>query len=170
HEAAARFLAADGRAAEQVAAHLMRLHPRGDDWIAEALHAAGIDALARGAPEAAIPLLQRDLDEPPPGRARTEIQRVLGSAEARLGRPEAVEHLSSALDEIADPRTLAAATADLTFALGCSGRMGDALSVLKRTIDLIAPQDRELALALEAFLGASSKLLDYHEPLSPRWD
>jgi DNA-binding CsgD family transcriptional regulator len=170
HEAAARLLLAERRPTQEVAAHLMRLHPRGEDWIADTLLAAGLEATARGAPDAATPLLRRALEEAPPDRSRTQVLLALGAAEARLGRPAAVEHLTAAIEDITDPRTLAAATSDLTLALGFSGRMTDALSALNRTIEVIAPQDRELALALEAILGASSKLADYHEPLSPRWD
>ena len=52
----------------------------------------------------------------PRADGNTEILLALGSAEAQLGRPDAVEHLSTALDDTTDPRTLAAATANLASA------------------------------------------------------
>jgi len=170
HEAAARLMTADGRPSEEVAAHLVRLQPRGDRWIGETLLAAGRDAAARGAPDVAIALLQRALEEPPEEAAQADVLLALGSAEVRLGRPAAVEHLSSALERVTQPQELAGATLDLMTALAFSGRMNEGFRVLKRTIDVVAPEDRELALALEAALGGATKMGDYRAPLSPRWE
>ena len=90
HLAAARLLDADDRPAHEVAAHLMRVEPRGDAWIARTLLTAAQDAAARGSPTETAALLRRALREPPPPEERAETRLVLGVAEVRLGEPAGV--------------------------------------------------------------------------------
>ena len=65
------------------------------------------DALARGAPAAAVAWLARALAEPPPPGGRAEVLLELGSAELRLGAPEAVDHLAEAVELSREPELLA---------------------------------------------------------------
>jgi DNA-binding CsgD family transcriptional regulator len=169
HTAAARLLADEGRPSEEVASHLLQLHPGGEEWIADTLLSAGLDALARGAPEAAIPFLRRALDEPPSAAARPDVLAALGAAELNIGHPDAAEHLYAARGHLTEPSKLASTTVALMHALGLGGRIQEALNVVRESIDIVAPRDRETALGLEAILGSMIKISDERMPLSPRW-
>ena len=97
HRRAAELLAADPARADEVAVHLLRTEPAGSPWVAEALCAAADRALARGAPNAAVVLLGRALEEPPAER-RGAVLAALGRAERHAGRTEdAVRHLREAI-------------------------------------------------------------------------
>ena len=69
------------------------------------LRRVAADALARGAPAAAVAWLRRALAEPPPLEARVEVLLELGGAELRVGAPDAIEHLGEAVGLIRDPRS-----------------------------------------------------------------
>jgi DNA-binding CsgD family transcriptional regulator len=170
HAAAARLLAADSRPSEEVAAHLMLLHLDRSSWIADTLLAAGLDAVARGAPDAAIPFLRRALDQPPRPATHLDVLLALGSAEASVGHPDAPQHLHAALEHLEEPSKRASATVALMHALAISGRFTEALRAVDETIESVAPRDRETALGLEAILGGAVKVSDERTPLSPRWD
>ena len=61
------LLAADPARADELAVHLLRTEPGRSPWVGEALCAAGDRAVARGAPNAAVVLLARALEEPASG-------------------------------------------------------------------------------------------------------
>ena len=147
----------------------MRVQPRDDEWVARTLFTAAEDAAGRGAPEAAATLLQRALREPPPPELRDEVRFALGVAQVRLGDMDGIEHLMAALGEISDLRRRSAGTVELMLALGINGRMEESVDVAVRAIDVVAPLDREAALALESVLGATTKLIERPPPLPPRW-
>lgn len=84
HATAASLLAGDGAPAGMVAAHLLSAEPYGEAWIVDALRAAARQALARGAPEAAVSYLRRALAEPPAPSSRLAVVLELGRAEALL--------------------------------------------------------------------------------------
>ena len=65
HRRAARLLHADLAPPGQVAAHLVRVRPAGDDWVLARLREAARAAMDSGAPQAAAGLLDRALAEPP---------------------------------------------------------------------------------------------------------
>src|SRR5215207_6031187 len=100
----------------------------------------------------AIRSLSRNADDPARSGGVAALQRLIAPAttvartwsQFSLGRLDAVEHLSSALE--------------LMTALAFSGRIREGLHVLKRTIDVVAPRDREVALGLEAALGGVIKV------------
>jgi hypothetical protein len=97
HRRAAELLAADGAPLERVAAHLMDAEPDGDAWICTTLSAAARAAMEHGAPEAAIALLERALDEPPPPGDRAALLIDLGVAETvAFSTTAAVAHLRDA--------------------------------------------------------------------------
>ena len=68
HARAARLLAELGASPERVAAQLLLTTPRGDPWVVARLREAAQVALRRGAPDAAMRLLERAQAEPPPRR------------------------------------------------------------------------------------------------------
>jgi DNA-binding CsgD family transcriptional regulator len=102
HADAARRLLAAGAAPARAATHLLATDPAGDPDVAAVLEAAGRDAAARGAPESAVPILERALAEPAaPGR-RPHLLAELGTLESHLGRPDGAEHLRTALQLVTD--------------------------------------------------------------------
>ena len=167
HLAAARLLDAEGRSAEEVAAHLMRVQPRGDPWVARTLLEAA--QAAGGAAGEVASILTRALREPPPAELRAEAELALGVAEIRLDREAGLQRLADAVDRVTDPRRRAAGVAELVMALTLSGRMAEGLAIVERAIDAVAPDDREAALALESVLGAASKHAEPRPQLASRW-
>ena len=94
HERAVRVLQELGAPANQVAAQLLSVPPKGDAAVAALLHDAGRAAFARGAPDSAVGLLARALAEPPPEERRAAILLDLGLSEmlvdgTRRGRAHA---------------------------------------------------------------------------------
>ena len=84
HSRAASLLATEGAASEQVAAHLLSAEPFEEQWVVDALRDAARNALAEGAPEAAVSYLRRALSEPPDPNDRLDVLVELGIAETRL--------------------------------------------------------------------------------------
>lgn len=153
HARAAEILAASGAAEERIAAQVVEAEPAGDPGRVELLRRVGADALARGAPAAAQAWLGRALAEPPPPAARGAVLLELGEAELRLGAPAAVEHLTEAADRIAEPEPRTTAVRRLAHALTQSGSPDRAMDAILQAIDVVASQDEEQALLLEAELG-----------------
>ena len=77
HARAARLLADAHAPRERVAAHLLRSEPAGEQWTADRLRAAARDAVGRGAPHSALPVLERALREGAP-RGRADLLFDLG--------------------------------------------------------------------------------------------
>ncbi|WP_395695195.1 ATP-binding protein [Nocardioides sp.] len=99
HAAAARLLHDRGAPPGQVANHLLRARPMADPWVAAALRRAGAEASGRGAPEAAVTLLERALAEPPPGEELEGTLTETGQALLMLQRhAEAAGVLERALE------------------------------------------------------------------------
>lgn len=94
HRRAAQLL--DREDADRAAAHLLFSEPAGERWAVERLQVAAKRELERGAPDAAVELLERALAEPA-GEDRVEVLAELGQAEALLGRhADAAAHLGEA--------------------------------------------------------------------------
>jgi DNA-binding CsgD family transcriptional regulator len=157
HARAVRILAAGGAAEERIAAQIAESQPVGDAWRVELLRRVAAEALVRGAPGAAVVMLRRALSEPPPSAARVEVLAELGTAEYRLGVPEAVEHLSAAVALTRDPRLLARSVHWLANALTMAGDSDRAVEAIEAAIEVVEPEDRELALELEAELAAHAQ-------------
>jgi DNA-binding CsgD family transcriptional regulator len=157
HRRAADVLAAR-TAPERIAAHLLQCEPKGDRDSVAILRLSGARAFERGAPETAVRYLLRALEEEPDAEIRGDLLRELGVAEARVGRPEAVEHLEQALALASTTSEIGATTRELSIALGALGRMPDAVEALERGIQSLSGRDRELELRLEGELGAFGQL------------
>ncbi|WP_460715051.1 BTAD domain-containing putative transcriptional regulator [Nocardioides dilutus] len=104
HERAAEVLLQHGAAPEQVAAHVLRAPRRGSAATVEILRAAAGTAISRGAPEAAVALLRRALEEPVTGPDRVHVLVELGRVEVNVDGPSAVAHLTEAYAALDDPR------------------------------------------------------------------
>jgi hypothetical protein len=124
HARAAGILAANRASEERVAAQIAQAEPTGDSYWVELLRRVAVDALERGAPAAAVALLGRALLEPPPPASRAAVLLELGSAELRLGAPEAVEHLAAAVRLISEPGLLGSSVRQLANALTMAGSGG----------------------------------------------
>jgi DNA-binding CsgD family transcriptional regulator len=157
HGRAARLLAADGAPSDAVAVHLLALDPRGDPEVAGVLADAAGHALARGAPESAVTLLERALAEPPPEEATAGLLLALGEAQHALERPTAAEHLREAHRLSRDARERGRAALLLTWAVvSGTAEPRDVSELVERSSAELAEIDRDLALRLEAaWLGVA---------------
>jgi DNA-binding CsgD family transcriptional regulator len=158
HARAALILAGAGAPDERVAAQVVKADPAGDLQRVELLRRVAAGALVQGAPAAAAAWLRRALAEPPAPEARAAVLLELGSAELRLGAPEAAEHLAAAAELLRDePVELARAVRQLALALTISGRADQSVASLEGAIELVEPVDPELALMLEGELASHAR-------------
>jgi len=157
HARAAGILTEKGASDERIAAQIAEAEPSGDPDRVELLRRVAADALVRGAPAAAAASLRRALVEPPPATSLAEVLVELGSVEYSLASPEAVGHLTSAVDLITDPGLLAAAVRWLALALTMAGDSDAAVEAIEPVIAVVEPEDREQALLLEAELAAHAQ-------------
>jgi DNA-binding SARP family transcriptional activator len=117
HARAARLLAELGASPERVAAQLLLTTPRGDPWVVARLREAAQLALRRGAPDAAMRLLERAQAEPPPAADRAALAFELGGSAAYVRGPAGVEPLERAYSELTDPAARARAAVRLSHLL-----------------------------------------------------
>jgi DNA-binding CsgD family transcriptional regulator len=158
HADAARILADGGAADERIAAQVVKADPAGDPGRVELLRGVAAAALVQGAPAAAAAWLRRALAEPPPPEARAAVLLEFGSAELRLGTPEATGHLAAAAELLrGEPTELARAARRLALALTFSGRADRAVTALEGAIEVVEPEDPELALILEGELASHAR-------------
>jgi DNA-binding CsgD family transcriptional regulator len=152
HRSAADVLHARGAAPGEVAVHLVRVRPAGDDWAVARLREAAADAMASGAPKGAAELLARALSERPSVGERVDVLRELALAEEHMGRRSAPARLEEAL-ELADARPQRAEIAlQLAQAHANLFRAADAVDVLERAIAELDEDDNALLARLEAEL------------------
>ena len=109
-------------AGARIAAQIVEAEPAGDPDRVDLLRRVAADALARGAPGAAVAWLRRALAEPPAPACKAEVLLELGSAEYRHGSPESVDHLAAAVELTREPELLARAARWLGLALDDVGR------------------------------------------------
>jgi DNA-binding CsgD family transcriptional regulator len=151
HARAAGILADSDASQERIAAQLVEAEPAGDPERVELLRRVAADALARGAPAAAVAWLGRALAEPPSPASRGQVLVELSSAQLRLGTPEAaIDQLMAATEVIREPDLLTTATRLVGGALTWSGNADRAVEAIGRAMEVVEPEDRELALLLEA--------------------
>ena len=126
HARAVEVMIAAGAGDEAVAAHLLLMARRGDQWVVDRLVEAARAAIAQGAAESAVAYLRRALDEPAPTEQRPQLLLELGTAEALASGAEAVEHLQAAYEQLDDPAQRIAAAPVLAESLIFRGRAGEA--------------------------------------------
>jgi DNA-binding CsgD family transcriptional regulator len=100
---------------DRAAAHALATRPgRAEPATLELLRRAAGDALARGAPEAAINHLCRALEEPPPPKERWAVLLELGLAQRQAGKLAAADTFRAALQATSSERE----RAHIAFELG----------------------------------------------------
>jgi len=134
HREAARILMGEGAPSDRVAAHLLGAEPYGDGWVVQALRGAARDALAQGAPEAAVAYSQRALAEPPAVGSRLELLVELGRAETHLQVGSDYPALREALELADDPARRAEIALELAGALMGAGRYDSGSDLLESVL------------------------------------
>ncbi len=99
HARAASRLRQAGARPEELAVHLLAVPPAADPAVVGVLRRAAESAVAEGAPESAVPLLRRALEEPAPTAERPVLLLELGELEEQTGDPAALARLDLALKE-----------------------------------------------------------------------
>ena len=115
------------------------------------LRDAARSALGRGAPDSAVAYLRRALEEPSPPEPEAVLHE-LGTAEARMADPEAIEHLAAARAAAGDLRARSRIALDLGSALFTAGRAREALETLEEAITELASEAPGLTRELEYLL------------------
>ena len=170
HRKAAIMLIREGVAIERVIPHLLAARPDGNPRAVEILMHAGETALRGGAPQSAIRFLRRALDEPPTPELRPDVLVALGRAEGAAGAPEAIPHLTGALDLIGDPASRAAAALDTGRVLMAHGRFSEAEAAFERGIEDIGTGNDALRAQLEVAHYTVCRLDRSVKPESPPAD
>jgi DNA-binding CsgD family transcriptional regulator len=169
HADAAALLRERGAPTQAVGAHLAALRPSGSEQVASGLLAAARTALARGAPESAIRLLRRTLDEGAPAPPKAEILLELSRAEMMVRDPAAADHLREAIDEASDPSLRVTATIALADALSAAGRWDELRQLVEEdALRGLGDEQVELVTAFEAMqlamIAHDPLLMDRFEP------
>jgi DNA-binding CsgD family transcriptional regulator len=163
HERAATVLAHLDAPTEQIAAHVLAMPARGEEWVVDVLRAAAGAALGKGDPDAAISSLRRALDEPPRPELRFELLLELGRAEALTSLPAAAEHLRKAYESAGDPAARGQAAEGLSRTLLFLEAPDEAAEIASRVAVDLPPELEDLGRRLEAvelvtpFFGARSE-------------
>ena len=150
HATAARILTAAGATAERVAAHLLLVSPRGDADAVATLRAAAASASARGAPESAMVLLRRAVEEPPPAEIRPQVLLELGLVESQIDAHGGTMRLREAYDSLADPLARLTAARALAWALIFTGEPAEAARIAREAAAATPPEREDLRSWLNA--------------------
>lgn len=149
HMKAARQLDAAGASSERVAAQLVKVPPRGDQWVFEKLRHAGGIALSRRIVSSAVHYFERAIAEPPPRGERSQSLRDLALAQALANSPDAGDNLIEAWELIDDPVQRGfLAVAGLRI-LGLAQRNTEAVDLAVRTLEQLGDDHHELAERIE---------------------
>jgi tetratricopeptide (TPR) repeat protein len=160
HTRAARMLQDAGAPPEQVAAHLLMIAPRGEEWVADVLIDAGRAAFRRGASDSAPTYLRRALREPAPAPRTPELLLELGIAEIMTDGPAALEHLRMAHDGLRDPVSKAIAAGALGRSLMFMNEPEAAAELARKAAAEVPPEADDLRNGLEAFELATLWFMD----------
>jgi DNA-binding CsgD family transcriptional regulator len=175
HERAATILVQLGAPQEQVAAHLLFVPARAEEWIVDLLRAAADAAVARGDVDAAISLLRRALKEPPRPELHLELLLELGRTEAMNSLPAAAEHLRVAYELAQEPSVRADVADQLARALMFLDAPDEGAAIARRAALDLPPKLEDLARRLESveflclIFGAEARD-DQRERLRRYWE
>jgi DNA-binding NarL/FixJ family response regulator len=150
HRRAADILHEDGAPKELIAAHLLAAPPDSDPQTIEILRLAARSAVAKGAADSAVRMLERAVAENPAPSLYPDLLSELAEAEVAAGLPHAVDRLEDAISvTVASPKRSRLA---LTHgrALIDAGRFREAADVLEAARADLDEPDPELAAELEA--------------------
>ncbi|MBK5307104.1 MAG: AAA family ATPase [Frankiaceae bacterium] len=149
HREAARLLALANAPHDEVARHLLRTDPAADAWVREELRAAGTQALETGAPDVAVSLFRRALDEDPSSHD-PRLLLELGESESVVRDPQALTHLQEVFETTEDPCLRSMAALPLARGLAYRRRYAEALAFLDAVLADSAGIDRETVLRLRS--------------------
>jgi DNA-binding CsgD family transcriptional regulator len=150
HRRTATLLLQRGERPERIALHLTKCEPAGDPAAAAALHAAGLEAVARGAPEVGAAYLRRALAEC--SETSPRLLEDLGHAELRAGdAAAAAEHLEAVFGRSAGSADRIRIAPVLARAFWLTGRTERAFELLDE-IAAAAGDERELVLTFQSEL------------------
>ena len=149
---------------DRAAVHLLATEPTGDAAVVDRLRAVARHALDRGAPEEALALLRRALDEPPPAGERPGTLLELGRAARLAGHVQAIAYLREALERAPDLPGRVEAARELGAALTTAGDVEGAVTVLGGTADALPDDASEERFVLEAELLTASTFDDSLAP------
>jgi DNA-binding CsgD family transcriptional regulator len=152
HLDAARLLFSEAAPAARVAAHLLSAEPFAERWVVDVLRAAATEALARGAPEAAVSYLRRALSEPPAREVRIEVLLELGRAEMMLPLSDDFPALREALALASVPRQRAEIALELVWGLIAVGRYAEIVELLEGVLERAEELDSPFVERVEATL------------------
>jgi DNA-binding CsgD family transcriptional regulator len=158
HARAARILDAEGADPDRAAVHLLVSEPAADEWVVSRLRAAAERARVHGAPAAALALLRRALDEPPPASERVAVMFELGRVARAAGDRGAAEYLREAMERTGDSRLRLRSARELATAMTFMGQIEAAVTMVEATVDVLGEEEREERLSLEAHLLALASL------------
>ena len=150
HQRAARLLLERGAPAEQVAAHVLAVPVYGEPWVVDVLRAAAREALAKGAPDAAIVSLRRALGEPQPPEVRHALLFELGRALALMSLPDSADALRSAYEGATDPALRGHAADWLACTLNFLDSPNEAAEVAREAVVGLPPELEDLGRQVEA--------------------
>lgn len=156
HRRAADLLLA-ARAPDQAALHLLRTEPTGDDATVRLLRDSARRQLRHGAPDAAIPLLDRALAEPPAPDDLAATRYDLGHAELLAGRANAAGDLRGAYELATEPSLRVRVARELAGALAQAGQAEAALDLLHGLAAELVDRP-ELALSVAADAAAVAQV------------
>jgi DNA-binding CsgD family transcriptional regulator len=151
HRRAAQVLKARGGDDDRAAVHLRATAPAGEAWVAGMLAEAAERAVRRGAPDAALLLLERALAEPPASKERSAMKLARGVAAFMSAHSQAEKLLREAITEADAPIIRAEASMTLSQLEVGAGRLGDALLTLEQAIEDLGAADPERAGRLELY-------------------
>ena len=152
HARAAHLLSEGGKAAEQVAAHLLHVPPATDSFVVATLRRAADEAFARGSPESAVSSLERCLQEPPPDTDRADILLQLGTAAQLFDMVKGANYLTAAMAAINDPVHKATITEMLGRVLYYIGSYDEAVRVYSQALRALGKLHTDLRRRLETGL------------------
>jgi DNA-binding CsgD family transcriptional regulator/predicted negative regulator of RcsB-dependent stress response len=147
HRESARLLALGGAPHDEIGRHLLRTDPAGDAWVREQLREAGTHALETGAPDVAVALLRRAVDEDPTS-VDPRLLLQLGGAESVIRDRQALTHLSQAMTSTDDPALRALAALPLSRALAERRRYAEGIDALESVLADPSDLDAETLLRL----------------------
>lgn len=116
------------------------------------LRSASAEALARGAPAAAIAYLRRALREPPLSGDRPAVSRELGRALLLADEPEGIEVLRAVRSSFDDPLERAAIATELSVSLAFRRPGREGVDLLEESLEEIPDAAAGLALLIRGHL------------------
>lgn len=164
HMRAARQLDAAGESSQRVAAQLLNVPPRADQWVFEKLLHAGRVALSQHALQSALSYLSRAMEEPPPRGERTALLRDLGLTESLINPSDAGDKLLAAWDGFDDPLQRGFIAINAIRVLGLAQRNAEAFDLAQRTLDSLGSEHDALRQRIESGLLSVSLMAPQVRP------